>query len=73
MIAKVKPRTLFSEQPTASVMSERKKAPFKDWQDLITRVQGVGPGSAAKFSAEGLTVNGSAYQPAPGLPAAAKR
>ncbi|WP_311223883.1 MULTISPECIES: helix-hairpin-helix domain-containing protein [unclassified Acidovorax] len=55
------------------ILAERSKAPFKDWQDLITRVQGVGPGSAAKFSAEGLTLNGSAYQSTPATPAAAKR
>ncbi len=43
------------------ILAERKKAPFKDWADLIARVQGVGPGSARKFSAEGLTVNGAGF------------
>ena len=43
------------------ILAERKKAPFKDWQDLIARVQGVGQGSARKFSAEGLTVNGATF------------
>ena len=30
--------------PTIStqILDERKKAPFKDWNDLITRVKGVG-------------------------------
>ena len=43
------------------IVAERKKAPFKDWNDLIARVQGVGPASAARLSKEGLTVNGSSY------------
>lgn len=43
------------------IVSERKKAPFKDWSDLIARVQGVGPASAARLSKEGLTVNGASY------------
>ena len=42
-------------------MDERKKAPFKDWNDLIVRVNGVGATSAAKYSDQGLTVNGSVY------------
>lgn len=47
---------------SALIMSERKKAPFKDWNDFVTRVKGVGTDSAAKFSAEGLTVNGTSYK-----------
>ena len=43
------------------IVEERKKAPFKDWDDLIGRVQGVGPASAARLSKEGLTVNGDSY------------
>jgi competence protein ComEA len=43
------------------ILDERKKGNFKDWGDLIGRVKGVGAGNAAKFSKEGLTVNGSAY------------
>lgn len=46
---------------SAKILNERKKGSFKDWTDLVDRVQGVGPGNAAKFSAEGLTVNGSAF------------
>jgi len=34
---------------------------FKDWADLIRRVQGVGTRSAARLSGEGLTVNGEAF------------
>jgi len=47
---------------SALIMSERKKAPFKDWNDFVTRVKGVGTDSAAKFSAEGMTVNGTSYK-----------
>jgi len=49
---------------SALIMSERKKAPFKDWNDFVTRVKGVGTDSAAKFSAEGMTVNGASYKAA---------
>ena len=54
------------------ILDERKKAAFKDWPDMVERVKGVGEGNAAKFSAEGLTVNGAAFAGAPAKPAAAK-
>jgi competence protein ComEA len=47
---------------SALILSERKKAPFKDWNDFVTRVKGVGTDSAATFSADGLTVNGTSYK-----------
>ena len=43
------------------MLDERSKSAFKDWPDLMTRVKGVGEGNAAKFSSEGLTVNGAAF------------
>jgi competence protein ComEA len=43
------------------ITSERKKGEFKNWDDFVTRVKGVGDKNAAKFSAEGLTVGGTAY------------
>jgi competence protein ComEA len=43
------------------IVGERKKREFNDWSDLIARVKGVGERSAAKFSANGLTVRGGAY------------
>jgi competence protein ComEA len=43
------------------ITAERKKGEFKNWDDFITRVKGVGEKNAAKFSAEGLTVGGAAY------------
>lgn len=46
------------------IMAERKKAPFKNWEDFTARVKGVGDARAAKLSAEGLTVNGSAFKTA---------
>jgi competence protein ComEA len=45
------------------ILNERKKGAFKDWQDFIDRVKGVGEARAAKFSEEGLTVNGQAFKP----------
>lgn len=43
------------------ILSERKKADFKDWDDLMHRVKGIGEARASRLSAEGLTVSGSAY------------
>jgi competence protein ComEA len=50
---------------SGKILDERKKAPFKDWQDMVDRVKGIGEGNAAKFSTEGLTVNGAAFAGAP--------
>lgn len=47
---------------SGKILEERKNGSFKDWTDLIKRVKGVGEGSAAKFSSQGLTVGGSAYK-----------
>jgi competence protein ComEA len=55
------------------ILEERNKAAFKDWTDMIDRVKGVGPGNAAKFSAQGLTVNGTGFDGAPAAPAAAAK
>jgi competence protein ComEA len=52
------------------IVDERQKGSFKDWQDLIDRVKGVGQINAAKFSTEGLTVNGAAFSGAPAKAAA---
>lgn len=54
---------------SGKILDERKKAPFKDWNDMIERVKGVGEHNAARFSTDGLTVNGAAFT---GAPAAAK-
>jgi len=57
---------------SGKILDERKKGNFKDWNDFIDRVKGVGDGNAAKFSAEGLTVGGSAFKAAAAAPAAKK-
>jgi len=54
---------------TKLIMSERKKGEFKNWDDFVARVKGVGDKSAAKFSAEGLTVSGAKYQGPSAAPA----
>lgn len=46
------------------IMAERKKGEFKNWEDFITRVKGVGEARAANLSEAGLTVGGTAYKPA---------
>lgn len=43
------------------IMTERKKGEFKDWNDFITRVKGVGEKRATSLSDAGLTVGGKAY------------
>ena len=52
------------------ILDERKKGSFKDWNDMVERVKGVGENNAAKFSTEGLTVNGAAFTGAPAKTAA---
>jgi competence protein ComEA len=54
------------------ITAERKKGEFKNWDDFVTRVKGVGEKNAAKFSAEGLTVGGTAYTGAGAADAKAK-
>lgn len=54
---------------TKRILEERKKGEFKDWNDLIGRVQGIGPANAARFSKEGLTVKGEAFKAAAATPA----
>ena len=44
------------------ILDERKKGKFKSWEDLISRVKGISEGNAARFSGEGLTVNGDEFK-----------
>jgi len=53
---------------SAKILDERKNGKFKDWPDLVGRVKGVGQGNAAKFSAEGMTVNGASFKGMPSSP-----
>ena len=46
---------------SAKILEARKAGAFKDWPDLAERVKGIGSGNSAKFSGEGLTVNGTAF------------
>jgi competence protein ComEA len=58
---------------SGKILDERKKSNFKDWPDFISRVKGMGDKNAAKFSSEGLTVNGAGFKgeaPAAKAPAA---
>jgi competence protein ComEA len=48
---------------SALMMTERKKAEFQNWDDLISRVKGLGDKTAAKLSAGGLTVGSASYKP----------
>ena len=55
------------------IMAERKKSEFKNWEDFIARVKGVGETSAAKFSDSGLTVGGAKFAPTAKTAAAASK
>jgi competence protein ComEA len=55
------------------IMAERKKAPFKNWEDFISRVTGIGETRAAKLSEDGLTVNGRSFKAASAAKAGDKK
>ena len=62
------------EKTADGIIAERNKnGKFKDWNDFIHRVKGVGPGNAAKMSGAGLTVNGAALANAPASAAPTKK
>jgi competence protein ComEA len=46
---------------SSKILDARKAGAFKDWNDLVERVGGVGPGNAARFSQAGQTVNSAAF------------
>jgi competence protein ComEA len=50
---------------SAKIVDERKKGNFKDWNDFVSRVSGIGEKSAANLSTNGLTVGGAAFKGAP--------
>ena len=56
---------------TREVMTERKKAPFRDWSDVMQRVKGIGPKKATNLSEQGVRVQGQGYVQAP--PASPKK
>ncbi len=43
------------------ILIERKKGNFKDWDDLVKRVDGVGEKNAVGMSGAGLTVGGKSF------------
>ena len=58
---------------SAKIIKEKAKAgDFKDWNDLVTRVKGIGEKNAVKLSAEGLTVGAETYKGAAAKPSAKK-
>jgi competence protein ComEA len=55
------------------ILDARKQGEFRSWDDLQERVAGIGPKSAARLSAAGLTVGGKSLTGAPVKPVAAKQ
>lgn len=49
---------------SSKILAERKSGDFKDWNDFIGRVSGVGNKSAVNFSKDGLTVDGKKFSAA---------
>jgi competence protein ComEA len=49
---------------SGKIIEARKTGDFKNWGEVVDRIGGVGPGNAAKLSANGLTVGGAAYDAA---------
>lgn len=50
---------------TRKILTERERAPFSSWQDLLQRVPGIGQKKAQALSRQGLRVQGKPY---PSLP-----
>jgi competence protein ComEA len=46
---------------TARILKAREVGPFKSWIDLMARVKGIKPATAAKLSNAGLTVGDAPY------------
>ncbi len=44
------------------IIAERKIGKFKDWDDMIKRVNGIGPATAAEMSGTGATVDGKSFK-----------
>ncbi len=48
-------------QLSTRILSARGSGAFTDWDDLRSRVSGLGPVQAARLSSEGLTVAGASF------------
>lgn len=46
---------------SAKILEARKTGAFRNWDDLVERVGGIGRGNAVRLSHNGLTVAGAAY------------
>ena len=46
---------------SGKILKAREAGSFKNWNDLVDRVGGIGNGNAPKLSQAGLTVGGAAY------------
>ena len=57
---------------SGKIVEARKAGDFRSWSDLVERIGGVGPASAARLSQAGLTVAGAVYDPAATAAAPAK-
>ncbi|MEY4979632.1 MAG: hypothetical protein RLZZ352_1902 [Pseudomonadota bacterium] len=57
---------------SAKIVEQRKAGKFKDWNDFMQRVSGIGDKRAAQLSADGLTVGGTAYKASAAAKPAAK-
>lgn len=55
---------------SAKILAARKGGDFKNWDDLVQRVSGMGPGNARRMSDAGLRIGTSAF---PGASAAAAK
>lgn len=51
------------ESTAQRIIEERANGQFKDWDDFIGRVKGVGKGKAKKLSDAGLTIGDATYTP----------
>ena len=51
----------FGPATSRLIVAEREKVEFRNWDDFIRRVKGMGPKNVVKYSAQGLTVGGAAY------------
>lgn len=46
---------------TRLILQERERQAFRDWQDLMRRIPGIGPRKAAQLSEQGLRVGSEAF------------
>ena len=47
---------------SAKILAARKSGDFKNWDDLVERVSGMGPGNARRMSEAGLRVGAAPFQ-----------